>query len=97
MKAICLQTGYLTNPIGIDLTEPLLTWQAQDGKKQTAYALKASVNGRPVIDTGKVGTSSMRYSFNQELHSRDVVAWRVVLWDENDCAGEESEEVPGNL
>ncbi|MBQ3901437.1 MAG: alpha-L-rhamnosidase N-terminal domain-containing protein, partial [Clostridia bacterium] len=91
MKAIRLRTGYLTDPIGIDLTQPLLTWIADGGRKQTAYAVTACVNGEPVLDTGKILSSSMRFSYPLELHSRDIVTWNVVLWDEDGRACEASD------
>ena len=91
MKAINLKTGYLYNPVGIDLVDPVLTWVADGGKKQTAYELKAFINGEPKVDTGKVKSSSMRYTFSQKLHSKDIVRWNVTLWDENDKKGEPSQ------
>ena len=45
MKAVNLQTEYLTNPIGVDFVNPVLTWNVSGGKKQTAYRLYAYVNG----------------------------------------------------
>lgn len=91
MKAVDLKTGYLKNPIGIDLTEPVLMWNADGGVKQTAYAVKAYVNGVLAVDTGKVLSSSMRFSYPHTLRSRDTVEWNVILWDENDRAGEISD------
>lgn len=91
MKAVDLKTGYLKNPIGIDLTEPVLMWNADGGVKQTAYAAKAYVNGVLAVDTGKVLSSSMRFTYPQPLKSRDIIKWNVVLWDENGETGEVSE------
>ena len=91
MKAVDLKTGYLKNPIGIDLTEPVLMWNADGGVQQTAYALQAYVNGVLAVDTGKVLSSSMRFSYPHTLRSRDTVEWNVILWDENDRAGEISD------
>ena len=91
MKAINLQTEYLINPIGVDFRNPTLTWNVSGAKKQTAYQLKAYINNQLVVDTGKVISSSMKYAFSQELHSRDIVAWNVTLWDENDRQSEISD------
>ena len=87
MKAVNLQTEYLTNPIGVDFVNPVLTWNVSGGKKQTAYRLYAYVNGDLKVDTGKVVSSSMRYTYPLELHSREIVTWEVVLWDEDDKEG----------
>ncbi|MBR5059638.1 MAG: alfa-L-rhamnosidase, partial [Clostridia bacterium] len=91
MKAVNLKTGHLTNPTGIDLNGPVLTWNADGGVKQTAYAVKAYVNGSLSVDTGKVLSSSMRFSYPQTLKSRDTVEWSVELWDENGVKGERSD------
>ena len=91
MKAIKLQTSYLNNPIGIDLENPVLTWIADEGIRQTAYALKAYINGELKVDTGKINSSSINYTFSEKLGSRDIVEWNVTLWDENDNKGEPSE------
>ena len=91
MKAIRLLTGYLTDPVGIGLDRKVLTWNVDGGRKQTAYALRMFVNGVKLLDTGKVSSSSMRYVFDGPLGSRDRVEWNVMLWDENDRAGEVSE------
>ncbi|MBO4363043.1 MAG: family 78 glycoside hydrolase catalytic domain [Clostridia bacterium] len=91
MKAIDLRTGYLKNPLGVGFAEPVLTWTACGGKKQTAYELRAFVNGELKVDTGVVNTSSMRFRFPHALRSRDTVTWNVTLWDENGIKGENSE------
>ncbi|MBO4366688.1 MAG: family 78 glycoside hydrolase catalytic domain [Clostridia bacterium] len=92
MKAIHLRTGYLKDPVGIDLAHPVLTWHADGGKKQTAYSVRFSVNGQPETETGKTESSSMRYVYPEPLCSRDRVEWSVVLWDENGTPGEVSEK-----
>ncbi|MBO4422981.1 MAG: family 78 glycoside hydrolase catalytic domain [Clostridia bacterium] len=91
MKAVGLRCGYLKDPVGIDLAEPVLTWCADGGVKQTACEIKAYVNGALTVDTGKILSSSMRFAYPEKLHSRDTVEWNVVLWDENGEAGEISD------
>ena len=91
MKAINLQTEYLTNPIGVDFVNPVLTWNVSGGKKQTAYQVKVYVSEALLIDTGKINSSSMRYTYPNDLHSREIITWNVTVWDENDKQGEESE------
>ena len=39
MKAINLKTEYLTNPIGIDVTEPRFSWNCEGGIRQSAYQI----------------------------------------------------------
>ena len=91
MKAIRLQTEYLSNPIGIDIASPRLFWNCEGGKRQTAYRLRAKEGEKVVLDTGKVVSSSMHFDYPLPLNSRDVIQWSVALWDEEDKEGEESE------
>lgn len=90
MKAINLKTEYLRDPLGIDIVHPRLSWNCEDGIKQTAYQIIAKVNGGTVWNSGKVRSSSMThipYS-GRELRSRERVYWSVKLWDENGVGGE---------
>ncbi|MDO4853590.1 MAG: family 78 glycoside hydrolase catalytic domain, partial [Clostridia bacterium] len=86
MKAIRLQTEYLTNPIGIDVQHPRLFWNCEGGKRQTAYRIVTEN-----WDSGKVASSSMHADYPNALTSRERVHWKICLWDENDTAGEWSE------
>lgn len=86
MKAIRLRTEYLYNPIGLDKQKPRLMWNCQGGKKQTAYRIITDK-----WDSGKVESSSMHALYPHELQDREIVNWKVCLFDENGEAGEYSE------
>lgn len=90
MKAVRLRTEYLVNPIGIDIVAPQLYWNAEGGKKQTAYQIIAKSGGKIIWNTGKVASSRMTHILyeGQSLHSREKVYWSVKLWDENGEGGE---------
>ena len=90
MKAVRLRTEYLVNPIGIDIVVPRLYWNAEGGKKQTAYQIIAKSGGKIIWNTGKVASSRMTHILyeGQPLHSREKVYWSVKLWDENGEGGE---------
>ena len=93
MKAIHLQTEYLTEPLGLGIAKPRFYWNCEDGVKQTAYQIVAARGGDVVWDSGKVESSAMthvRYA-GAPLHSRDRVEWSVTLWDENGKPGETAE------
>ncbi|MBO6128573.1 MAG: family 78 glycoside hydrolase catalytic domain [Pseudobutyrivibrio sp.] len=93
MKAIRLKTEYLNNPIGIDITEPRLSWVCEGGVKQSAYQIKAwSADGEQLWDSGKVESSQMHLIpwLGSKLDSRTQVEWQVQLWDENGESGEVS-------
>ena len=91
MKAIRLKTEFLTDPIGVDFQNPILTWNCEGGKKQTAYRIVAKIDGKTVWDSGKVECGSMKATYPKELHSRERVVWQVTLWDEYDEEGEPSD------
>lgn len=88
-----LQCEYVTNPLGIQVTQPRLQWQMQDerrGAKQTAYqVLVASTAERlagdeaDLWDSGKVESdrsTQIVYS-GKPLRSRDRCYWKVRIWD----------------
>ena len=86
MKAIRIKTEFLTNPIGVDFQQPLITWNCEGGVKQTAYRIVASSGW----DSGKIASNSMRVIYPLELKSRERVDFSITLWDENDVEGEPS-------
>lgn len=90
MKAIGLKTAHLTNPLGIDLQKPLLTWTCEGGVKQTAYQIRAVANGREVWNSTRIESSAMQAVYGGPAESRMRVAWTVRLWDENGIEGEET-------
>ena len=83
MKAIRLRTEYLKDPLGIDIQNPRLFWNCEGGKKQAAWRIVATSDGKTVWDSGKVASSSMRAEFPEQLVSRQHVEWKVKLWDES--------------
>lgn len=90
MKAIHLQTEYLTEPLGLGIAAPRFFWNCEGGKTQTAYQIIAKVHGETIWNSGKVASSKMTHIPYQgrALHSRERVYWSVKLWDENGDGGE---------
>ncbi len=78
-----LTCEYLTNPLGIDVAKPRLSWwlnDARPGARQTAFQIVAD-NG---WDTGKVmSDQSVHVAYDgPQLGSRQRVAWKVRYWDQ---------------
>ena len=92
MRAVNLRTEQLINPVGIDMKNPYVSWNCEDGITQTAYEIVARSGGEVVFESGKVESSRMNSALLMELASRQAVTWQVRLWDENDEAGEWSDE-----
>ncbi len=94
MIAINLKTEHLTDPLGIEILYPRLTWNCKGGVNQTAYRIICRDNTDDVIwDTGKVqGTAMHKHYAGKVLKSRERVYWQVLLWDENEQMGPWSDE-----
>lgn len=90
MKAINLKCEYLINPLGVDFQKPRLMWTCEGGKKQTAYRIVATTDGKTIWDSGKVQSADMHAEYPHKLVSRKQVEWSVTLWDENEKEGESS-------
>ena len=88
-----LRCEYLTNPAGIDVVQPRLSWQlesARRGEKQTAYQILVASSAKELAadhgdlwDSGKVAgdaTSQVVYG-GAALHSRMSCFWKVRAWD----------------
>ena len=92
MRAIRLQTEYLTEPLGLGTDRPRFSWNCEGGTTQSAYRIVATRKDDVIWDSGKVLSSSMTHILyeGQPLHSRDRITWTVTLWDENGLEGETS-------
>ncbi|MGH2533130.1 MAG: family 78 glycoside hydrolase catalytic domain [Thermomicrobiales bacterium] len=89
---------YLTNPLGIDISQPRLSWTLDAnarGRRQTAYQILVSTSEDRLIagdgdlwDTGKIASSQsvhMAYE-GTPLVSGQRAFWAVRVWDEKDAA-----------
>tara|TARA_R110002050_G_scaffold53118_2_gene120861 strand:- start:114025 stop:116679 length:2655 start_codon:yes stop_codon:yes gene_type:complete len=88
----------LTNPLGIDVLQPRLSWQFQTndaGVEQTVYqvlvassAEKLASNQADLWDSGKVETSTsvnIQYK-GKSLDSKDEAYWKVKVWTNKDAS-----------
>lgn len=101
-RPINLTCEYRTNPLGIDVARPRLTWEVNDtrrGAVQTAYEIVVSTEeslrqARHVVwDTGKVEsdrTTHVVYE-GQPLESGTRYYWHVRTWDTDGRASEFSD------
>jgi alpha-L-rhamnosidase len=93
---------YRTNPLGIDVTTPRLSWQMQSdrrGARQTAYRIFAasdvawlSEGKADLWDSGKIESDQSVHIVyaGQRLRSRQRVYWKVTVWDETGGASQRS-------
>ncbi|HEX2970703.1 MAG TPA: alpha-L-rhamnosidase N-terminal domain-containing protein, partial [Tepidisphaeraceae bacterium] len=89
---------YLTNPVGVDVQQPRLTWVLESperGTRQTAYQIRVASSpaalktGKPDLwDSGKVKsdeTIHIAYA-GKPLASTQRAYWQVRVWDQEDRA-----------
>lgn len=92
-----LSVNYMTNPIGIDDTNPVFGWKMVSdvrGRKQTAYQIQVSrveekvASGNAEIwDSGKVESDvSVAITYQgAKLEPMTRYFWRVLVWDDNNA------------
>jgi alpha-L-rhamnosidase len=83
-----LRCEYQTNPLGLDVTRPRLSWRMVDdrrGARQTGYQIQAgsTPGAADLWDSGKVESDASRHIDCEcgDLASRQRVYWRVKVWD----------------
>ena len=78
-----LQVENRANPIGIDVTQPRLSWDVDPANGfQEAYQVRATSGGQVVWDSGRVesGESTGIIYRGAALRSRMPVEWQVRVW-----------------
>ncbi|HWW39223.1 alpha-L-rhamnosidase [Pedobacter sp.] len=97
-SAVNLQCEHLTNPLGIDVVHPRLSWMISDGRqgaKQTAYRILVSEDSLDVVkkrgaawDSGKNVTSASLISYRGALLKPFTkYFWAIEVWDQNGKPG----------
>ena len=77
-----------TNPLGIDVPHPFLSWQMrsdQRAQSQSAYQVIVTNDGQPLWDSGKVQSdqsTSIPYA-GHPLTSGEICRWKVLVWNQD--------------
>lgn len=100
LKISNLRTGYLNNPLGIDVLEPRLSWElssVQKAQRQTAYQIMVATDSvalsndaADIWDSKRVSseqTNQIKYA-GKKLVSRQKYFWKVRVWDAANQSGE---------
>ena len=100
---------YHTNPIGLDVKNPRLSWKIFSEKEnviQTAYEIRVAdspanlaKSSRLIWTSGKMaGSESVNVEYQgPQLKSMQRVYWQVRIWDNNDKATKWSEPAFGEM
>ena len=91
-----LRCEYLTTPLGLDVSQPRLSWTLQSdtrGERQTAYEILVASSPENLAaghgdlwDSGKIvssDTAQIPYA-GTPLTSREACYWLVRVWDQNE-------------
>lgn len=94
VEPVHLRCEYLDNPVGIDITQPRLSWQLESktrGAQQTAYRIlvastaeKLASDEGDLWDSGKIDSNQtlfIKYA-GTPLTSRQQCFWKVQVWDQ---------------
>lgn len=91
-SVVRLQTEYLENPVGIDVSQPRFSWQmrsSERGARQTAYRIVVARDSglRDIVwNSGRVDSDvslHVRYG-GPALSPSTRYYWRVTVWDEKE-------------
>jgi len=97
-----LTCEYRTNPLGIDVLQPRLSWQLesdQRGTRQTAYRILVATS-EDALSSDSLLWDSGKVTSDQSIHvpyggpglvSGQRAYWKVSIWDD---AGQEAESIP---
>jgi alpha-L-rhamnosidase len=91
-----LRCEYKTNPMGIDVRKPRLSWvlaSTRRGVKQSAYQIRVMDGQDELWDSGKVfSDQSIQVPYDGlALRSGQRCAWQARIWDETDRPSDWSE------
>lgn len=90
MKATNIKIDNLKNPLGLENNKPRVTWNCEDGIKQSAYSYSVEINGENSFESEKIQSDEMTFILPVVLSDRDEVKVNITLWDEEDKEGEVS-------
>ena len=90
-----LRCEYLTDPVGIEVVQPRLSWELgfglpeRRGSRQSAYRIVVrKSDGGIAWDSGKVSsaqTAQIAYQ-GKNLHAGTEYRWKVRVWDDKGVA-----------
>ncbi len=91
MNVTQLKIEYKTDPIGLDVMQPRMSWQMQSDKRdvrQTAYQIRVaqspeSLQKKPLWDTGKIASDASVHVVyaGPALAAQKRYYWQVRVWD----------------
>ena len=95
MKIENVKCEYLTNPIGIDILSPRITWnyksEGDEKLLQKAFKIHYSINKNNYVSE-LVESSSMNYIFTNPFKSRDIIKYKIeaIMNDDTHVFSEEN-------
>jgi len=103
LKVTDLKCEYATNPIGLDVLSPQLSWRIESEERgilQSAYQIlvantheNLSLNDSIIWDSGKIKSTKsagIKYT-GPKLTSRNRYYWKVKIWDSDNVSSDYSD------
>ena len=101
-KAIELRCEYLSNPIGIDVKQPRLSWMLSDkrsGAKQLAYQILVSTDSLQLVkgkgniwQTSKINSDVNLLTYKgKPLQPFTKYYWKINTWDKDNVRSDDTE------
>ncbi len=89
IQATWIRIDHLDAPMGFGSRTPLITWNVEGAKKQSARQICLYEGDQLLWDSGKDGSDAMQMRITDCIFSsRQEISCRIRLWDEEDCAGD---------
>ncbi len=102
LKVTNLRTEYKTNPLGINVTKPRLSWEILSSERntmQSAYEIRCALKEENLLNSGNLLWHS-KVNSDQSIHveygglslqSRQRLYWQVRVWDNHNQTSDWSE------
>ena len=91
LKAERIRIEHMIHPLGIDCTNPVISWNAAGGRRQGAYRVVAKGHLGTNYDSGRVESSNMSCQLPVTFQSREQVKVEIQLLEEGGNAFGEAE------
>lgn len=69
MRAVNIRINHRKNPVGIDISNPFISWNCAEGISQTAYEIVAKADNEVVWNSSTVKTNRMNAVYRGEAVS----------------------------
>ncbi len=81
-----IKVCHISQPLGIDRENPILTWNISGAAKQTAFEVHASGEFGQTYDSGRIRSNAMQYILPIAFQAREHIEVTLTVWNDRECA-----------